>query len=324
VKLILYYMESIFKQRIGYKGDLKEIAKDICRDFSFGHFVNCKTVLIGYEDFNFFLETTEGKFFVKIFSNERTLDDCKRNVEVIVKALEAGVSAPGLHKSPQGYLHLLEIDQSILRICVMNFIDGEDFFTSGAKITREDMLSLARQASLINLIEVKPPKIYDPWAITNFSLEFEKKSQYLEKEDFDIIKTLVERFNNFKIETLPYCFVHGDIIRTNVIKDKNNKIWIVDFSVSNYYPRIQELAVLACDILFNKDNKEESEQNFKGALEEYQKIIKLTVREIEVLPNYIKFAHAMHVLSAIYEKKVNGNGSNENEYFLSIGKAGLK
>ncbi|MFC1722979.1 phosphotransferase [Nanoarchaeota archaeon] len=315
-------MESVFKQRIGFNGDLKEISKALCTDFDLGDFLDHKIILIGYEDFNFSLKTSTGMFFVKIFSNKRTLEDCKRNVDVIIKSLEAGVSVPKLYSSEQGYLHLL-MNQT-LRLCVMEFIEGEDFFTSKAKITHEDILSVAHQASLIDTIDVKPPKIYDSWAITNFLLEFEKKSKYLEKEDLKIINPLVEQFKNLKIETLPHCFAHGDIIRTNVIKDKNEKIWIVDFSVSNHYPRIQEMAVLACDILFNKDDKEESEKNLKDALEEYQKTTKLTQRELEFLPIYIKLAHAMHVLGATYEKKVKKNESEENDYFLEIGKSGLR
>ena len=317
-------MGIIFKQRIGFDGDLKEISKIICRDFNLGEFLNCEIILIGYEDFNFSLTTTNGKFFVKIYANFRTLDDCKRNIDIMVRALEAGVSFPKLYESNQGYLYILKISPSTLRMCVMDFIDGKDFFTSQAQITKKDRISIVHQASLINSIDIKPKKIYDSWAITNFPLEFEKKSQYLDSDDLKIIEPLIEKFQNLEIETLPHCFAHGDIIRTNVIKDKNNKIWIVDFSVSNYYPRIQELAVLACDILFNKDNKKESEQNLKDALEEYQKVIKLTSRELMSLSTYIKLAHAMHILCATYEKKVNNNNSKENEYFLNIGKYGLR
>lgn len=317
-------MDIIFKQRIGFDGDLKEISEIICRDFDLGEFLNCEIILIGYEDFNFSLTTTNGKFFVKIYANFRTLDDCKRNTNIMVRALKAGVSIPKLYKSNQGYLHILKINPSTLRMCVMDFIDGKDFFTSQAQITKKDRISIVHQASLINSIDIKPKKIYDSWAITNFQLEFKKKSQYLDSDDLKLIEPLIEKFQNLEIETLPYCLAHGDIIRTNVIKDKNNKIWIVDFSVSNYYPRIQELAVLACDVLFNKDNKKESEQNLKDALEEYQKIIKLTSRELASLPIYIKFAHAMHVLCATYEKKANNNNSKENEYFLNIGKSGLR
>ena len=118
--------------------------------------------------------------------------------------------------------------------------------------------------------------------------------------------------------------MHGDIIRTNVIKDKKGKMWILDFSVSNYYPRIQEMAVMACDILYDRKIGKKSNSNLKIALEEYQKTSKLTRREIDVLPNYIRLAHAMHVLCATYEKKMNFNKSKENEYFLKIGRLGLK
>jgi thiamine kinase-like enzyme len=316
-------MESAFRQRIGFIGDLKELSKSISRDFSLGDFLEGKIILIGHEDFNLSLETTKGKFFVKIFSKERPFGDCKRIVDVMIKSLEAGVSVPKLYPSEQGYLNLLKIDQLTLRICVMDYI-GKDFFASKEEITHEDMLFLACQAALINSMDFKPSKIYDSWAITNFLAEFEKKIQYLDKEDSDMITPLVEKFKKLKVETLPHCFTHGDIIRTNVIKDKNNKIWIIDFSVSNYYPRIQELAVLACDILFDKDSKERSRQNLKDALEEYQKKIKLTPREIESLPTYIKIAHAMHVLCATYEKKVRNNISEEDQRFLNIGKSGLR
>ncbi|MBA3063908.1 hypothetical protein FP803_00540, partial [Candidatus Woesearchaeota archaeon] len=204
-------MESVFKQRIGFNGNLKEISKIICRNFNLGDFLGCEIILIGYEDFNLSLKTTNGKFFVKIFSNKRTLNDCKRNVDVVVKSIEAGVSVPKLYKSEQGYLHILKSDQSTLRLCVMDFIDGKDFFTSKATVTKEDMLSLAYQASLINSINIKPPKIYDSWAIINFPLEFKKKNQYLEKEDLELIEPLFEKFQKLKVETLPHCFAHGDI-----------------------------------------------------------------------------------------------------------------
>jgi len=317
-------MESVFKKRIGFDGNLNELSEIVCREFKLGKFLKCDLILIGYEDFNFSLETTKAKFFVKIFSNVRTIADCKRNVNIMVRALKTEVSVPKLYKSIQGYLHIQKIGKVILRICVMDFIEGKDFFTSRKNITKEDIISIAHQTSLINSINLKPPKIYDSWAITSFLQEFKKKNKCLDPEDLGLIKPLVEKFQNLKIEQLPHCFAHGDLIRTNIIKDEDNALWIVDFSVANYYPRIQELAVLACDVLFNKDNIKESEQNFKYALTEYQKTIKLTPREIECLPTYIKLAHAMHVLRATYEKKVNNNDSLENEYFINIGRLGLR
>ncbi|MFH0836587.1 MAG: phosphotransferase [Candidatus Aenigmatarchaeota archaeon] len=316
-------MKSIFEQRLGFSANLTELSKTICRNFNLGNLIEYKPILIGYDDFNFSIKTKTNKFLVKIFSKEKTLDNCKRNIKIIARALEKGVSVPKLHKSKQGYLHIIKTADGLLRFCVMDFIEAEDLFTSKTSISKEDMLMIAYQASLINSIDTKPPKIYDTWAITNFPLEFKKKYKYLEKHDLELITPLLETFKKLSIKKLPHCFVHGDIIRTNVIKDKNGKIWIIDFSVSNYYPRIQELAILACDILFTKDKKKRK-QNLRVALEEYQKIIKLTQTELASLPNYIKIAHAMFVLCATYEKKVNNNNTKENKYFLSLGKTGLR
>ena len=63
---------------------------------------------------------------------------------------------------------------------------------------------------------------------------------------------------------------------------------------------------------------------YDEALDEYQKRIKLMPRELEALPTYIKLAHAMHILLANYEKVAKDDDSEENEYWLEEGRAGLK
>ena len=317
-------MEKIFKKRINYTGDLKNLSIKIAKDFKLGNYRAYKIIPIGYEDFNFFIKTTKGKFFVKIFSTQRTLNDAKRIVGIMSKMYDAQIAIPKLYKSDQGNLHLLKDKGVNLRICVMSFIDGKDFFSSGNTISNKDINFIAYQAALINKLKITPKKVYDSWAISNFLPEFKKKNRYLDKDDLSLIKPLVADFKNLKIKSLPHCFAHGDIIKTNIIKDKRGKIWLIDFSVANKYPRIQELAVLACDVLFDSSNQVKSQQKLKQALKEYQKTITLTEKEKKSLPVYIKLAHAMHVLCATYEKKVNNNNSKENKYFLNIGRIGLR
>lgn len=317
-------MDKTNQERIGFLGDIKDIAAAICKDFNLGNVVGHALIAVGYEDFNFLLKTTTGKFFIKIFAASRTLSDCKRNVEIMLKAASGGVRIPKLIKSNQGYFYLLNLEGVQLRMCVMEFIEGKDMFSAKSSLTTGDIQSLARQAVLINALDIKPEPIYDSWAITNFPAEFKKKSKYLHPDDLQLIKPLLTDFKNLNIKTLPHCFAHGDIIRTNVIKNKKGDIWIVDFSVANHYPRIQELAVLACDILFDKNSQKKSEQNLRVALAEYQKTITLTQRELGVLPTYIKLAHAMHVLCATFQRNVMNNRTPENKYFLEIGRAGLR
>ncbi|NTU66890.1 MAG: phosphotransferase [Candidatus Moranbacteria bacterium] len=317
-------MSRKFFERIGYDGNLEDISRKVCQDFSIGEFESNELILVGYEDFNFILKTDKGNYVIKVFANSREDDECKRIVDVNLAAMEGDVTIPKLIKSSYGYLHRTTIGSSDMRICVLEYIDGKNLYALKHKANEDEIKFLSRQASLINSLTINPRFIYDGWAITNFAREFKRKGKYLEKEDFGIIEALLEEFNMLDIENLPHCFVHGDLISPNVIRENTGRMWIIDFGASNRYPRIQELAVLACDVLFIENDKIKSDKNLEIALDEYQKTVKLTDNELAILPLYVRFGHAMHVLSANYEKVAKENRSKENEYFLRIGRAGLR
>lgn len=319
-------MNERFFKRIGYDGKLEDISEKICADFGMGKLVENKIVAIGYEDFNFILKTDKGDYFVKVFKESRSDNDCKRIVDINEAAMKNGVAVPRLIDLGGKYLNSTRMNELDLRFCVFEYIEGENLFALKGKyeISEDDIRFLSRQAALIDSLDIKPEFIYDDWAITNLAKEFKDKGKYLEKEDYERIEELVREFEETDFEKLPHCFVHGDILSQNVVRDKSGKLWIIDFSVSNYYPRIQELAVFAGDIIFDQNDERKSEGNLKIALEEYQKIIKLTKEEIDILPLYIKFAFAMDVLLTNYEKVVEKNHAEENEFFLKIGRAGLK
>ncbi|MBR9682685.1 MAG: phosphotransferase [Candidatus Aenigmarchaeota archaeon] len=316
--------EENFKKRIEYSGEIETISLQLCKDYGLGDFSSNKLVLMGYEDFNFILETDKGKHFVKVYGAYRDLDECKRYVEIMKKASEAQISTPKLYKSDQGYLHTMNVDGTELRLSVMEFIDGKTFYELKEKLTVDETKFLAHQAALVNSMDIKPKFVYDSWSITSFVSEFEKKSKYLSDNDLKLVESSVQRFKELNIEKLPHSFVHGDFLTTNVMKDNNDKLWIIDFAVSNYYPRIQELAVLGCNLLFDENDKKITDRNFNVALEEYQNTVKLTQEELDFLPTYIEFAHAMHLIEANYEKVNNNNQSEENEYWLNQGRIGLK
>jgi len=315
--------ESSFRDRIGYDGKIEDISNAVCKGFNLGKFLSDKLIGVGYEDFNLALETNKGKYFVKVFANFRNDENCQRYIDVMSAAINAGVKTPKLIKSGQGYLNRLEVNDTKLRLCLMDYVEGRTIFDLKEYLNHDEVRFIAKQASIINSINIKPKPIYDNWAVANFDKEFKERGKYLSSNDMKLIKPLVKEFEDLRIEELPHSFVHGDIITTNVMKDDNDNLWIIDFAVSNYYPRIQELAVLACNLFFNPENKEETENNLKIALKEYQKKIRLTERELSVLPAYTKLAHAMHVLSANYSKVAQNNTSEENEYWLQQGRLGL-
>jgi len=317
-------MHESYKKRIGYSGELTDISIKICNDYNLGKFKSNTLITCGYEDFNFILETNTGKYFIKIFMLLRTLNDCQRYIEVMEKGIKANVSMPKLYKSKHGHLHLITINGTKIRLCVMEYIDGKTFYDLREKLTPKEIKFIAHQATILNSINFKPAFTPDSWAITSFLKEYDKRGKYLKSEDTKLIKPFIKKFKDLKIESLPHCFVHGDIIATNLIRAKNGKLYIIDFAVANYYPRIQELAVISCNIILNNNSKIETEKNIKLLLKEYQKKIKLTKRELEIFPTYVEFAHIMHILRANYEQVVEKDTSDETKYWLNEGKTGLK
>ena len=239
--------------------------------------------------------------------------------------VDAGVSHPSIYKSIHNKnLYQTTIDNCEIRLCVLQYVDGKTFYALHEPPALSGLMFLVQQASIINQIEVKLEPVYDSWAVVNFISEFNNKKQYLSKEDLVMVDQVAKEFSKINLNQLPHCFVHGDIIKTNVIRSNQGQLYILDFSVANYYPRIQELAVLFCDLFFNENDPSNFKSYYKMGLQEYQKILKLTNEEISLIPLYTKAAHAMHILCPSYEREINNNHSSENSFWLQLGRTGLQ
>lgn len=311
-----------FQKRITYRGQLSELLKQVTDDYDFGNYQSYEIVAVGYEDFNVILKTSKGKFFLKFFADFRNKAGCQRCVDVILAVIKQGVNHPRLFKSNRGYLHEIKIKDKLVRLIAIEYIDGKTFFDLKQKPSLSEMEFLTEQASLINGIDIKPAYFYDNWAIVNFIKEYNQIKRFLNDSDIKLLESLTKEFYKINLKTLPHCFVHGDIIDTNVIRSNTGELHIIDFSVSNYYPRIQELAMLLCDILFDS-NEKNFKEIYARTLNTYQEKIKLEEQELKLLPLFIKVAHAMHIVGPVKFTTENKN-SKENDHWLKSGRAGLK
>ena len=315
---------SLLQERIAYKGDLTMLLRQVSKEYHIGDFRDYSVTPIGYEDLNLVLSTTKGKYFVKIFVSFRDERECRRYIAIMTTVVEKGIAHPRLFSSSQGVLYETQLEGSSLFLCVMECIEGENFEQLRYKSSKEEMQFIIKEAALINTLPLKPYPLYDSWAVIHFLQEYKEKGSVLPHEDGQLLAPLLNRFSQLHIDQLPHCFVHGDIISTNIMKDVKGQLFIIDYSVANYYPRIQELAVLLCDVFFYPDDSKQSAFMYESVVNEYQKYIPLTEQEKDVLPFYIQFAHGMHLLRANYEKVANNYMTAENEYFLNIGRSGLK
>ena len=287
-------MEKEFKERINLNTDLKNISNEICKRYNLGDYLSETIILVGYEDFNYILETSKGKYCVKIFNKERTDKDCKNYVDRIELASNLNINAPKLHKYKNDGECDIIIENIKYRLCVFDYIDGKSFFDLGITPNDDEIKEIIKQMANIHTATLNSDFIYDKWAIINFPQEMKDKGDYLKIEDKKKLEDLLNKFLAIDMSKLPSAFVHGDIISTNVMKDANNKLWIIDFAVSNYLPRIIDLAVSSCNLCLEAEDKEKTMQKTRMIIEEYQKYNKLTAVSFQKI---IEFLCIFHIFS---------------------------
>ncbi len=315
------FLQDHFNDRIGYNGDVKLVLDQVCEEYTIGTLVDYSVNPFGYQDFNVGITTTKGNFFIKIFAKSHNEKNCLGYVELMRTMIHQGVSYPKLYKSKQGYLHILHIDGITLRLCVQEYINGSNFVTLNTDPDFNEIVEISRQAALINGVRYRPTYCErDTWATRNFLEQYPVKRKALDTEEKKLVTPLLNDFKRIKFDALPHCLVHGDIIRTNVMKDKENKIWVIDFGVTAYQPRIIELAVLLHDICNDLGSPRIARKKRELALNEYSKSIQLTQLEMEVLPTFTKVTHAMYLMSSAYMERVLKVSSEENTLWLTRSK----
>ena len=316
-------MEHEFKDRINLNTDLSRISRLICNEYDLGEYISETIITVGYEDFNYILETTTGKYCVKIFHRGRKDKDCKKYIDRIELAEAADINTPKLYRANNASECIIEVDGVKYRLCLFEYINGNSFFELGITPNEDEIKEIVRQMTNIHKQQLNSAVIYDKWAIINFIEEFEDKKQYLNERDYKKLSELLIRFKDIDMEKLPHAFTHGDIISTNVMKDNNGKLWIIDFAVSNYMPGIVDLAVSSCNLCLNPKSLKETKSEIEMILKEYEKYNKLTDYEKKAFPIFFDIANAMGILQISYLIS-QGEASMEDSFWYNVSEKGLE
>lgn len=303
--------------RIDNVRDIDYISKNICKDYKFSNYIKSELIEIGYEDFNYFLYTKDNRYVVKVFNTEREESSCDRLINILLKSYENGVPVPMIYKYNNNYIYEIKVNDVKLKLFVMEYV-GKDFWSLNRNLTLEELNEVARMASIINSIDygIKEP-FYDEWTVVNLIKEYEKKKEYLTKEDYHIVSKIVESFSKIDLTKLKHSYVHGDMIKANLMLDDNNKIHVIDFSDFNYLPRVVEINAIMLGLCLT-DNKETTVERMNYFLKCYNSYNKLEDNEIKLLPLLLKSLAAMFIIQASYIGV--DSDYTENDYWLSEGR----
>lgn len=306
--------------RLAYSGSLEPVIDRLCEAYGVGTPASSSVIEVGYEDCNVIVETDQDKYLAKMFAKTRTAEEIARYATTMKKVVEAGVHHPELLTTNSG--EVVYTDDGITLV-LMRFVEGKTFFELDHAPDADDLKVVLEQAAKVNGIDYKPTYLFDSWAVPNIRAIFDKVKQFVEPDDLKLVEQAMARYEAIPVDDLPHSFVHGDFTKTNVLKGNDGKVYVLDFSVANWYPRIQELAVIVANLLHD-DGEETLERKCEQVADEYSEFNLLTDQERKHLPAYAQAGVAMEFMGAHQEKYVNGNDTEETDYWLSLGREGLR
>lgn len=311
-------------ERINNINDIEFISKKICEDYAFGKFLSYELINIGYEDFNYILNTKSNKYVVKIFNTDRDDSSCYRLINILVKSMENGIPVPKIFKSKNKYIYEIKVENTILKLFVMEYINGKNYWELNRTLTEKELNEVAKIASEINLIDYGIKEtFYDEWTVTNLKEEYAKKKSCLNSKDKMMISQIVKDFSAINFDDMKHAYIHGDIIKANLLQDKESgKIYIIDFSAFNYLPRIIEIAAILLGLCLT-DDKTSTIEKMNLFLNYYNRYNLLDNNEIKVLPLILKALASMYVIQTSYINSTSGDYV-ENGYWLSEGRKFLE
>ncbi|WKZ25781.1 MAG: phosphotransferase [bacterium] len=264
-----------------------EFLKDIEGKFtSIGKIGNYSPINEGYEDANIILNTSTGKYVLKIFLAERELGNINSYVKILTECKKVGVPTTEILLDFNNGLGVFENEGIKTYYIITKFFEGNNFQNTTPTI--EDIRKVTECVAKLNTLNFEVGEGYDSWGIKAFPEEYKNKKEKLTPEQDSLIKDIYEEYLKLDMTSFSKSVIHGDMQRKHVIKNSNNEYCILDFGCMAYDYKVIELATYLAWFCIQKDTWKDKDLIYKEVLDIYNSIHHLSEQEILSLPLLIK------------------------------------
>lgn len=267
-----------------------------------------KNIDNGILNSNFYIETKNKKYILRIYEANRIVDEEKQELILLDKIA--------------GFIPVSKAIKNIDNKCIsifnnkkfalFEYINGNSIAKIDTHIIREIAMNLGKLHSFTKDFSFE---VYNRKTRIDFDFYYNeiKKSKIDLKFKNELLNSANE-INNFDFSTLPSGVIHGDIFPDNVLLDEYNNIKVIfDFNESYFAPFIFDIAIIINFWIKINDFDFFTENNLiRDFLNYYSKYRKITKEELKSLDIACKKIALTFIFLRIYKEKI------ENSYQKAI------
>ena len=267
-----------------------------------------KNIDNGILNSNFYIETKNKKYILRIYEANRIVDEEKQELILLDKIAGFIPVSKAIKNIDNEYISIF----TNKKFALFEYINGNSITKIDTHIVREIAMYLGKLHSFSKEISFEE---YNRKTRIDFNFYYNeiKKSEINFRFKNELLN-LANEINDFDFSTLPSGIIHGDIFPDNVLLDKYNNIKVIfDFNESYYAPFIFDIAIVINFWIKINDFDFFTENNLiRDFLNYYSKYRKITKEELKSLDIACKKIALTFIFLRIYKKKI------ENSYQKAI------
>ncbi|ATV05646.1 phosphotransferase enzyme family protein [Fusobacterium vincentii] len=267
-----------------------------------------KNIDNGILNSNFYIETKNKKYILRIYEANRIVDEEKQELILLDKIAGFIPVSKAIKNIDNEYISIF----TNKKFALFEYINGNSITKIDTHIVREIAMYLGKLHSFSKEISFEE---YNRKTRIDFNFYYnEIKKLEINFRFKNELLNLANEINDFDFSTLPSGIIHGDIFPDNVLLDEYNNIKVIfDFNESYYAPFIFDIAIVINFWIKINDFDFFTENNLiRDFLNYYSKYRKITKEELKSLDIACKKIALTFIFLRIYKKKI------ENSYQKAI------
>ncbi len=289
--------------------------------YGLGDIVDYKPIDSGYEELNIKTTTDKGCYVIKIFAKGKSFRTIQNYIKGLTEFAEAGIPVPHLLKENGSFIYETKGKNGSLYLCVMEYFEGLTF--NEFRPMSEDFINLTTYIARIHKLLFHVTRNYDSWGTVNLAVEFKDKKDYLTSSELHLIAPIVGRFQQIDYSNFSRCIIHGDLQKTNLMKNSLGNYCILDLGCMDYSFAVIDLAIFMALSCFDLESAKKDREIYELVIAKYLQRNTLCHEELNTLPLLVQATYAIYTIASRYRLTAKQDISLQTQNWLNFGRKGL-